>query len=125
MCAARAHADVRIPPTNVARAARSDGLAVPAVPQWACVDSRHHGLRLSGSHGLSGFGEDFNAHVGALLGPLVGLPGQARADQPDDGGAVGEDPDDVGAAPDVPVVAASITSCRSSCSSSARTSRAV
>jgi hypothetical protein len=30
----------------------------------------------------------------------------------------------VGAAPDLPVIAASITSCRSSCSSSARTSRA-
>ena len=50
---------------------------------------------------MSGLGEDLEAHVAALLGPFVGLLGQDRADQPDDGGAVGEDPDDVGAAADL------------------------
>jgi hypothetical protein len=35
-----------------------------------------------------------------LPGPFVGLFGQDRADEADDGGAVGKDPDDVGAAAD-------------------------
>jgi hypothetical protein len=50
---------------------------------------------------LAGLGEDFYAHVAALLGPFVGLLGEYRADQPDHGGAVGEDADDVGAATDL------------------------
>jgi hypothetical protein len=51
--------------------------------------------------GQTGFGEDLEAHVPALLGPLVGLLGQYGADEADDGGPVGEDPDDVGAATDL------------------------
>ena len=62
---------------------------------------RHHLLRLGDGYGLSGFGEDLDAHVAALLGPFVGLVGEDRADQPDHGGAVREDPDDVGAATDL------------------------
>jgi hypothetical protein len=36
-----------------------------------------------------------------LFGPFVGLLGEHCADQPDYGGAVGEDPDDVGASADL------------------------
>ena len=43
-------------------------------------------------------GEEFGAHVAAGDGPLVVLFGEDRADEADDGVAVGEDPDDVGAA---------------------------
>ena len=46
----------------------------------------------------SGFGEAFAAHGAAGFGPFVVLLGQDGADQADDGGAVGEDPDDVDAA---------------------------
>ncbi|GAA3271541.1 hypothetical protein GCM10010469_48760 [Streptomyces labedae] len=46
-----------------------------------------------------GFGEEFAAHVAGGFGPLVVLLGQDRADEPDDGGAVGEDADHVGAVP--------------------------
>jgi hypothetical protein len=36
-----------------------------------------------------------------VVGPLVDLLGQDRADQPDHGSAVGEDPHDVGAPADL------------------------
>ena len=39
-------------------------------------------------------GEDVEAEVAAAFGPLVVLLGQDGADEPDDGCAVGEDPDD-------------------------------
>jgi hypothetical protein len=39
-------------------------------------------------------------HVASLLGPFIGLLSEDRADEADDRGAVGEDPDDVGAAAD-------------------------
>ena len=42
-----------------------------------------------------------SAHVAALLGPFVGLLGEDGADEADDRGPVGEDPDDVGAAADL------------------------
>jgi HD-GYP domain-containing protein (c-di-GMP phosphodiesterase class II) len=48
--------------------------------------------------GHPGFGEDFGAHVATLFGPLVGLLGEDGADESDDRGTVGEDPDHVGAA---------------------------
>jgi hypothetical protein len=48
----------------------------------------------------SAFGQQFEAHVAATLGPFVILFGQDGADQPDQGGSVGEDADDVGAAAD-------------------------
>src|SRR5688572_19861298 len=51
--------------------------------------------------GQSGFGQDLQSHVAAAFGPFVGLFGQDCADEADDGGAVGEDPDDVGAAADL------------------------
>jgi hypothetical protein len=50
--------------------------------------------------GFPASGEDLGAHVAAGLGPLVALPGQDRADEPDDGVTAGEDAHDVGAAPD-------------------------
>ena len=49
------------------------------------------------------FGEDVEAEVAALFGPFVVLLGQDGADQADQGGPVGEDADDVGAAADLPV----------------------
>jgi len=45
--------------------------------------------------------EDFEAHVASAFGPFVVLLGEYRADQADQGAAVGQDPDDVGAAPDL------------------------
>jgi len=56
--------------------------------------------RLSGG-GLAAAFEDLGPDVAALFGPLVGLLGQDSADQTDDGPAVGEDPDDVGAPADL------------------------
>ncbi len=49
----------------------------------------------------SGLGEQVEPHVAAGFGPLVVLLGQDRPDEPDDGGAVGEDADHVGAAADL------------------------
>src|SRR5262245_12264093 len=51
-------------------------------------------------HGETGLGEDLESHVAAAFGPLVGLFGEHGADEADDGGPVGEDADDVGAAAD-------------------------
>lgn len=48
-------------------------------------------------------GEDLEADVAAHLGSLVVLFGEVGADQPDQGGPVGEDHDDGGAAADLPV----------------------
>ena len=48
-------------------------------------------------------GEDLEADVAALFGPLVVLLGEHGADGPDQGVAVGEDADDVGAAADLAV----------------------
>jgi hypothetical protein len=56
---------------------------------------------LGGDDGQAGFGQYFEAHVAAAFAPFVGLFGQDGADESDDGGAVGEDPDDVGAAADL------------------------
>ena len=50
-------------------------------------------------------GEDVESEVAAAFGPFVVLLGQDGADEPDDRGAVGEDPDDVGAAADLAVEA--------------------
>jgi hypothetical protein len=44
-------------------------------------------------------GEYFGSHVAAGFGPFVVLLGQDGADEPDDGVAVREDPDDVGPSP--------------------------
>ena len=49
-------------------------------------------------HPQPGFGEAFGGHVAAGDGPLVVLFGEDGADESDHGVAVGEDPDDVGAA---------------------------
>jgi hypothetical protein len=49
----------------------------------------------------SGFAEDFQAEVAAGFGPFVVLFGQHGTDEADQGGAVGEDADDVGAPPDL------------------------
>ena len=61
-----------------------------------------HLLGLGGADGL-GFGEGVEAEVAAGLGPFVVLFGEDSSDKADDGVAVGEDPDDVGAAADLPV----------------------
>jgi hypothetical protein len=52
---------------------------------------------LAGGGCEAGFAEDLEAHVAAAFGPFVGEHG---ADEADDRGPVGEDPDDVGAAAD-------------------------
>jgi hypothetical protein len=46
-------------------------------------------------------GEQFQAHVAASFGPLVALLGKNGADEADQGAAVGEDADHVGAAADL------------------------
>ncbi len=48
-------------------------------------------------------GEDLEADVAALLGPFVVLFGEDCDDEADEGGPVGEDADDVGAAADLAV----------------------
>ena len=53
--------------------------------------------------GDAGAGEDVEAEVAAAFGPFVVLFGQDGADEADQGVAAGEDPDDVGAAADLPV----------------------
>jgi hypothetical protein len=53
--------------------------------------------------GEPGLAQDFQADVAAHLGPFVVLFGQDGADEADQGGAVGEDADNVGAAADFPV----------------------
>ena len=55
--------------------------------------------------GEPALGEDVEADVAAHLGPLVVLFGEHRPDQADQAGAVGEDPDDVGATADLTVEA--------------------
>src|SRR2546430_2651915 len=67
--------------------------------RWGGLGGLADGLAVD--EGQAGLVEDFDAHVSALLGPFVGLFGQDCADQPDDGGPVGEDPNDVGAAADL------------------------
>ena len=62
-------------------------------------------LELDVSDDGSGSGEGVEAEVAAAFGPLVVLFGKDGADEPDDGGPVGEDADDVGAATDLPVEA--------------------
>src|SRR6266542_1520593 len=62
-------------------------------------NKKHQADRLR--EGQAGLGEDFQAHVAALFGPFVGLFGWQGADEADDGGPVGEDPDHVGAAADL------------------------
>jgi hypothetical protein len=69
------------------------------------------GRCLLGGGGGPAAGQDVEADVAALLGPGVVLrprkrevpPGQDSTDEADDGLAVGEDADDVGAAADLPV----------------------
>lgn len=70
------------------------------------LDSGHL-LRRAGIVGGWGadFGEDVGTHVAAGFRPFVVLLHQHRADKPDDGVAGGEDPDDIGAAADLPVQA--------------------
>ena len=77
--------------------------------RWACRSGREglefgfgHLLDDGGVDGL-GAGEDVESEVAAAFGPFVVLLGQDGADEADDGGPVGEDPDDVGAAADLPV----------------------
>jgi len=57
-----------------------------------------HLLEAAGDDPKSGFGEAFGGHVAAGDGPFVVLFGEHGADEADHGVAVGEDPDDVGAA---------------------------
>jgi hypothetical protein len=51
--------------------------------------------------GEAGLGEDVEAEVAASFDPVVVLLGQDGSDEADQGVAVGEDPDDVGAAADL------------------------
>jgi hypothetical protein len=60
-------------------------------------------LRGAGCEGDAGAGEDVEAEVAASFGPFVVLLGQDSADEPDQRVAAREDPDDVGAAADLPV----------------------
>jgi hypothetical protein len=50
---------------------------------------------------MSGFGEDFQAHVPMLFSPFVGLFHEDRADQPYDSGAGWEDADNIGPPPNL------------------------
>jgi len=58
---------------------------------------------LAGGEDGAGSCQDFEAEVAALFGPLAVLFGQDGADEADDGVAVGEDVDDVGAPAHFPV----------------------
>jgi hypothetical protein len=60
---------------------------------------------VAGDEGDAGPGEDVEAEVAAALGPFVVLFGEDGADAPDQGGAVREDADDVGATPDLAIQA--------------------
>ena len=60
------------------------------------------GLRFGVGDGL-GSGEDVEAEIAAAFGPFVVLLGEDGSDEADDRGPVEEDPDDVGAAPDLAV----------------------
>jgi hypothetical protein len=60
------------------------------------------GVRV-GDVGQAAYGEDVQADVAAHLGPFVVLFGEHGADQADQGGPVGKDADDVGAAADLAV----------------------
>jgi hypothetical protein len=60
-------------------------------------------LGFGGDGGQAAAGEDVEAEIAAAFGPFVGLFGQDRADEADDRLAVRQDPDRVGAAPDLPV----------------------
>lgn len=55
--------------------------------------------------GEAATGEDVEAKVVASLSPFIDLPGQIRADEPDDRVSGKEDPDGVGASTDLPVQA--------------------
>jgi hypothetical protein len=56
---------------------------------------------LGGDQGESGLGEDLESEVAAAFGSFVVLFGEHGADEADDGVAVREDPDRVGAAADL------------------------
>lgn len=51
--------------------------------------------------GTAGAGQHVEPEIAAAFDPLVALLCEYRADEPDEGGAIGEDPDDVGSAPDL------------------------
>jgi len=84
------------------------GVSVCDPSRWSGADGEGVGGHLLG-FGMEGhrvgFGEEFEAEVAALFGPFVVLLGEDGADETDDAVAVGEDPDDVGAAPDLAVQA--------------------
>ena len=70
------------------------------------VGGRGHLLVAGGGSwddGDAGAGQDVEAEVAAPFDPFVVLLGQDRADEADQAGAVGKDPDDVCAAADLPV----------------------
>ena len=50
-----------------------------------------------GGGGRSQFGHDLNLHIAVLQLPFIVLLEQYRANQPNDGGLIGEDADDIGA----------------------------
>src|SRR6202030_4045530 len=54
-------------------------------------------LRGIGGGGRSQFGHDLNLHIAVLQLPFIVLLEQYRANQPNDGGLIGKDADDVGA----------------------------
>jgi hypothetical protein len=73
-------------------------MSVSGVTSWVAVSA---GV----DDGEAGLGEDVEAEVAAALDPVVVLLGEHGADQPDQGGSVGEDADHVGAAADLAVEA--------------------
>src|SRR5918998_6010793 len=81
------------------------------LPGWSGAERRDgvgggHLLAVGGGvgdGGEAGAGQDVEAEVAASFGPLVVLLSEDGADQADQGVAVGEDPDDVGAATDLTV----------------------
>src|SRR5438309_4560162 len=66
--------------------------------QWIAGDWLSRARDLPGiGGGGSQFGHHLNLHIAVLQLPLIVLLEQYRADQPNDGGLIGEDTDDVGA----------------------------
>lgn len=51
--------------------------------------------------GAAGAGEHVEAEIAAGFDPLVVLLGEDGSDEPDEGGAIGEDSDDIGSAADL------------------------
>src|SRR6266850_8450049 len=73
--------------------------SMPSTAQWIAWNGLGGARDLPGigGGGRSQFGHDLNLHIAVLQLPFIVLLEQYRANQPNDGGFIGEDADDVGA----------------------------